>query len=117
MNSTLVVVYLVVWAVCAVGSVVVFLRRDPQFTLRWYRRVAGFNFVVIGGFLLVLVAQMSPPWWYLVFFIGVALFIGWVSLFQTRVCPQCGKISQPDNLVTAPTFCRKCGARLDRSDV
>ena len=113
MNPALVTVYFVVWAACAVGSVAFFWHRDPTFKRRWYRRVSAFNIVVIGGFILVLVAQMSPPWWSFAIFLGMTLFIGWVNVFQTRVCPQCGKISQPDNLITAPSFCRKCGARLD----
>jgi hypothetical protein len=112
-NPKLMMVYFVVWTVCAVGTTVLFWRRDPAFKRRWHRPIAIFNTVVIGGFILVFVAQMAPPWWVFLIFLGTLLFIGWVSVFQTRVCAQCGKICQPDNLVTAPRFCRSCGAKLD----
>lgn len=109
MNETILAIYLSVWLACAVGSVLFFWGRSPQFKKRWHRRVAAFDVIVIGG---MLIAATIPHWRMLFFFAGASLFIGWVAVFQTRVCPSCGKVSQPANLVSAPNFCRKCGMRL-----
>jgi|SRR5687768_2572417 len=113
MNEILVVAYFVTFIVCAVGSHVFFWRRDPRFKWRWYRRVTIFNFIVVGGMMLILLAQTSPPFLFSIIFVGALFFIGWVAAFQTRVCTSCGKVSQPQNLVTAPKFCTQCGAKLE----
>lgn len=110
MNETLWAIYFPVWFALAIGSLLFFWRRDPAFKNRWYRRVTAFNIVIIGG---MIVLMTIPNWPAFTLFLAGVLFIGWASVFQTRVCLSCGKVSQPDNLVTAPSFCRKCGASLD----
>ena len=110
MNETLWIIYFPVWFALAIGSLLVFWKRDPAFKKRWYRRVSAFNLAIIGG---MLVLMTIPNWLAFAIFLAATLFIGWVSVFQTCVYISCGKVSQPDNLITAPCFCRKCGANLD----
>jgi hypothetical protein len=54
-----------------------------------------------------------PNWTAFAIFTVFVLFLLWVGIFRTRVCLGCGKLSQPDNLITPPSFCSKCGTALD----
>jgi purine-cytosine permease-like protein len=112
MNETLFIAYFVIWFALAVGSFLFFRGKDPEFKKRWHRPVAIIGTSIIGGMMVLMVALMGD-WRATAIFAAAALFIGWVGAFQTRVCLGCGKVCQPQNLVTPEKFCSKCGTALD----
>jgi len=112
MNETLLAIYFPVLLMLAVGTFLFFRRKDPAFKKRWYRHAYALNFTVIGG-LIVLMAISIGSWPVVAIFSGAALFSIWVGVFRTRVCLGCGKLAQPENLITPQKFCSKCGTGLD----
>ena len=99
MIETLWAIYVPVWFALAIGSLLFFWRRDPAFKKRWYRRVSAFNLAIIGG---TIVLMTIPNWRAFAIFLAGLLFLGWASVFQTRVCLSCGKVSQPDTSSPRP---------------
>ncbi|MDH3199458.1 MAG: hypothetical protein OEM15_01060 [Myxococcales bacterium] len=110
MNETLLVLYFPVWIACVIGTWLFFRGRDPAFKKRWYRHAYAFNITVIGG---MIVLMTIPHWEAFVIFTAAVLFFMWIALFRTRICPSCGKVCQPEYLITPQKFCSKCGAALD----
>ena len=111
MNETLFIAYFVIWFALAIGTFLFFRGRDPAFKHRWYRRVSGFNMAVIGGMIVLLAVPFGPI--VVAVSLVATLYFLWVTIFQTRVCLGCGKISQPGNLITPQKFCNKCGTALE----
>lgn len=110
MNKTLFALYFPIWIACAVAYVLLFWGRSPAFKRRWYRTAGVLFGTIIGGML----ALFALPYWPMFVLVLVALiFMIWAGVFQARVCLSCGKVSQPDNLITAPKFCNRCGSRLE----
>jgi VIT1/CCC1 family predicted Fe2+/Mn2+ transporter len=112
MNATLLLVYFAIWLALAIGTFLFFRGKDPAFKKRWHRRVAVFNVSIIGGMLLLMVALMGH-WEATVIFAAAFLYFMWVAVFRTRVCPGCGRLCQPQNLITPEKFCSKCGTALE----
>lgn len=110
MNETLFLIYFPIWFALVIGTWLFFRGRDPAFKKRWYRHAYAFNITIIGGMLLLMTI---PHWQAFAIFAPAVAFFMWIALFRTRVCLECGKVCQPENLITPQKFCSKCGAALD----
>jgi hypothetical protein len=110
MNETLFVIYFPIWIACVIGTWLFFRGRDPAFKKHWYRRVSAFNLTLIGGMIVLMAIPMSLPF---AIFGAAFLLLMWIPISRTRVCLGCGKVCQPENLITPQKFCSKCGASLD----
>ncbi|MDH3625704.1 MAG: hypothetical protein OES69_11565 [Myxococcales bacterium] len=110
MNETLFAIYFPIWFALVIGTWLFFRGRDSAFKKRWYRRVSAFNVTVIVGMIVLMAIPMSLPFAIL----GAAMLpLMWIPIYRTRVCLACGKVCQPENLITPQKFCSKCGAGLD----
>lgn len=108
MDETIVATYIPVWLAFALGYPLLFWRRSPEFTKRWYRRFAAFHITVVGG----MIAAIAFPHFPAFLLTLTLLLICYVTVFQTRVGMSCGKVSLPENL-TARAVCKHCGAQLE----
>ena len=104
-------VYFTVFAAIALGGWLYGSRLDPKALKRWYPRFSLFSIAVLAPFLLA----PAFVWGNYVFgAIGcvVITLIAYIAVAKTRVCESCGTITQPQNLITPPDFCPKCGTQL-----
>ncbi len=113
MGHSLTTTYVIVWLVCALGSTVRFFRRSVPFRQKWIPRVALFNVLVIGGFLLALAIRDEEPFAQLILGSAAIAFLVFLVVTRISVCPACGTVARPDNLLSRPKYCTRRGARLD----
>jgi hypothetical protein len=107
-------VYFAIWAAVALGtSVLLLVRREPGFRIRWHARIVlGANVAVgIGMFLLI----PDPVVWVLTAVGGG--FITYLSITKMTICSTCGRIIQPVRLVSKAEFCPHCGGKTVVSKV
>ena len=100
-----------------IGSTLFFWRKSPEFKKKWHIPVLMINMLVIGGFLFAFAIMLVDNFFQIIPFVLMFLFILYVSIFKIRICDVCGKTNQPENLITAPKFCSKCGEKLSQSKI
>jgi hypothetical protein len=101
--------YFLVWLILAVGSFMLFWRKGPEFKKCYYHKVALFNILVIGIFMLV-IAWPYPVGLALVLFGGG--IIGFWGFKYVKICASCGLVVQ-QNPFNPVNICWKCGSNLN----
>lgn len=107
-------IYFIAWVILVVASTLFSARRGPSFKKRWHARITLFNIVVIGSFMVFIVSRWGGAVASLLVVVAVVA-MGYLSVTRVLVCESCGRTNQPQNLITAPEHCLKCGAKLSRS--
>jgi hypothetical protein len=110
------VIYFAVFGVVALGSWLFMRRLSPEKKHRWYPKVSLAGIGILAPFFLafpIMTGQIAT----LAVVIPAIAFIAYVNVAVVRVCKSCGRIAQPQNLVTPERFCPKCGAPLVASKV
>ncbi|MDY6906114.1 MAG: hypothetical protein SWH61_15685 [Thermodesulfobacteriota bacterium] len=111
----LAIVYFIVFFIMLIGSTLFYRRKSPEFKKKWHVPVTLVNLIVIGGFLFAFAIMLVDSLIHIIPFVLMFIFILYISIFKTKVCGACGKTNQPENLITAPEFCSKCGEKLSQS--
>jgi hypothetical protein len=109
-------VYFAAFGVVSLGSWLFVRRLSPEEKHRWYPKVSLAGIGILAPFFLAF-PFMTGQIAFLAVVIPAIAFIGYVNVAVVRVCKSCGRIAQPQNLVTPERFCAKCGAPLVASKV
>jgi len=95
----------------AIGGWLFLRGKNPAAKRHWYPRLTAINSVIVFSLMsIILVAWQQPTG--IIFIAVFGSLITYLSVTRTRVCEKCGRVSQPQNLISAPEFCPKCGAPL-----
>jgi len=108
-------IFIIVWVGLVILCTMFFVGRDASFKKRWHVRISLICIAVIGGFMVFIVAKSVGALAVLPVVVGIVA-IGYLSVTKVRVCDSCGKTNQPQNLITAPEYCSKCGKKLSPSE-
>ena len=108
-SETLFLAYFPVWAILAVGQLLFLRGRSPSEKKYWHPRLSLLNLIVIGGFMVAIVAS-SQQWLAVVATALMVVAIGLLLLTRVTICDQCGATVQPRSLLFAAKFCPKCGS-------
>jgi hypothetical protein len=111
----LLLAYFGVFALLVGGQLLFLQGRSPREKKYWHPRLSLLNLVVIGGFLVVMVAASSRQSLPVIVTVLILAVMGFIAHTRILVCDQCGATAQPQSLVTAARFCPKCGAPLTRA--
>ena len=99
-------VYFGVWTALAVGtSILYWVRRDPEFRIRWHARIVLVVSIPIGLFMFLI----APNWIVLLLIVVFGGVITYLNVSKTTICTKCGRIVQPVRLVQRAKLCPRCG--------
>lgn len=110
------VVYFAVFAAVALGGWLFTRRLDPKRLKYWQPRLSVLSIIVLGSFLVFPVIQ-GQVWFFLIFLIPFFAWSIYYSIAKVRVCEGCGAVQQPQDLITTPQFCSKCGTKLSAASL
>jgi hypothetical protein len=109
-----VIVYFIVWAVLAVGWLILYrVRRDVEFRIRWHAKIS----LAAGIMVLAFMFFAFPSWQSLLFIGGFGGLIIFLNLTKTTICKSCGRIVQSVDLVQCARHCPHCGGETVRSKI
>jgi hypothetical protein len=104
-QSSIPVVFFVVWALLGIGGYLVFERN--YVSLAWKRRAWPAYVLLMGVIFLTFGYALKRH--DIAFGAVAVLFIAWLNIKRVRFCPQCGSLNR---LRGSVRFCRKCGTSL-----
>jgi hypothetical protein len=97
-----------------IGSILFYFNDDIQFKKKYFRW-----YVVLVGFLFLLLAGVGQPWQVILFFMlpSISLII-YLNIKYTTFCDHCGRIIYKNLMMSNPwsskvIYCPKCGAKLE----
>lgn len=110
-EDLLIRVYLMVWALLAVGNGLLFWGKSAAFKRRWHSAAVLFHTTAITGFMLLLILPHDHGVFTAVLLVLTASLIAYLSIKGTKFCDGCGKTLSV-NVFQPVTFCSECGTAI-----
>jgi len=113
-QSVAAMVYFAVWVAIAIGTTILYwVRRDPEFRIRWHAKIS-----LIVGVAICLFIFLIYPSRVSLLFIGISGgLIAYLNITKTTICKKCGKIIQGVRLIHRAKFCPHCGGETVSSKI